>query len=103
HTSAPPEFSPLSLHDALPILGFADGETSIEDAFADLANRWPSARFTRNDARMAPLVSQIFNPSQWSAEQPVRVVLIGTDFEVKVDRKSTRLNSSHVKSSYAVL
>lgn len=65
-------------------LGFADGETSVEDAFADLANRWPSARFTRNDARMAPLVGQIFSPSQWSAEQPVRVVLIGTDFEVKV-------------------
>lgn len=65
-------------------LGFADGETSIEDAFADLANRWPSARFTRNDARIAPLVGQVFDPSQWSSERPVRVVLIGTDFEVKV-------------------
>jgi AraC family transcriptional regulator of adaptative response/methylated-DNA-[protein]-cysteine methyltransferase len=65
-------------------LGFADADMSIEDAFADLANRWPKARFRRDDARIAPMVSQIFEPGRWSAEQPVRVVLIGTDFEVKV-------------------
>jgi AraC family transcriptional regulator of adaptative response/methylated-DNA-[protein]-cysteine methyltransferase len=65
-------------------LGFADAETSIEDAFADLAGRWPRARFTRDDARIAPIVAQIFDPARWSADQPVRVVLIGTDFEVKV-------------------
>ena len=65
-------------------LGFADADMSIEDAFADLANRWPKARFTRDDARIAPLVAGIFEPERWSAEQPVRVVLIGTDFEVKV-------------------
>lgn len=65
-------------------LGFADAETSIEDALADLANRWPSARLVRNDARIAPMVAGIFEPKRWSAAQPVRVVLIGTDFEVKV-------------------
>jgi len=65
-------------------LGFADAETSIDAAFADLANRWPRARFVRDDARIAPLVGQIFNAGRWSAEQPVRVVLIGTDFEVQV-------------------
>jgi AraC family transcriptional regulator, regulatory protein of adaptative response / methylated-DNA-[protein]-cysteine methyltransferase len=65
-------------------LGFADEDTSIEAAFADLANRWPNARFTRDDAQVALLVAPIFSPAQWSAERPVRVVLIGTDFEVKV-------------------
>lgn len=65
-------------------LGFADAETSVEEAFADLANRWPNARFTRDDARVSPMVAQIFDPGRWSSEQPVRVVLIGTDFEVKV-------------------
>ncbi len=29
-------------------------------------------------------MAQVFEPGRWSAEQPVRVVLIGTDFEVKV-------------------
>lgn len=65
-------------------LGFADAETSIDEAFADLANRWPNARFRRDDARVAPLVAQVFEPGRWSPEHPVRVVLIGTDFEVKV-------------------
>ncbi len=65
-------------------LGFADADMSVDDAFADLANRWPNARFNRNDARIAPLVAGIFEPSRWSAEHPVRIVLIGTDFEVKV-------------------
>jgi len=65
-------------------LGFADAEMSIEQAFEDLARRWPNARFTRNDARIAPLAAQAFDPARWSADHPVRVVLIGTDFEVKV-------------------
>lgn len=65
-------------------LGFADAELSVEAAFADLARRWPNARFTRDDKRVAPLAARIFDPARWSADQPVRVVLIGTDFEVKV-------------------
>lgn len=65
-------------------LGFADADMSVDAAFADLANRWPLARFSRDDGRIAPLVAQIFEPGRWSADQPVRVVLIGTDFEVEV-------------------
>jgi AraC family transcriptional regulator of adaptative response/methylated-DNA-[protein]-cysteine methyltransferase len=65
-------------------LGFADEDTSIEQAFEDLANRWPNARFVRDDARVAPMIAQAFDPARWSPDQPVRVVLIGTDFEVKV-------------------
>jgi AraC family transcriptional regulator, regulatory protein of adaptative response / methylated-DNA-[protein]-cysteine methyltransferase len=65
-------------------LGFADEDTSVETAFEDLAQRWPNARFTRDDSRIAPLVAGVFDPSQWHSDRPVRVVLIGTDFEVKV-------------------
>lgn len=65
-------------------LGFADADTSVEQAFEDLANRWPNARFTRDDARVAPMIAGAFDPGNWSPERPVRVVLIGTDFEVKV-------------------
>jgi AraC family transcriptional regulator of adaptative response/methylated-DNA-[protein]-cysteine methyltransferase len=65
-------------------LGFADGETTVEQAFDDLAGRWPNARFVRDDAAVAPLAQRIFDSRRWSADQPVRVVLIGTDFEVKV-------------------
>lgn len=65
-------------------LGFADAETTVEEAFTDLANRWPRARFKRDDMRIAPMVAGIFEPGRWSPDRPVRVVLIGTDFEVKV-------------------
>jgi AraC family transcriptional regulator of adaptative response/methylated-DNA-[protein]-cysteine methyltransferase len=65
-------------------IGFADGATSIDAAFEDLANRWPNARFTRNDAHIETLAARVFDPTRWSPEDPVRVVLIGTDFEVEV-------------------
>jgi len=65
-------------------LGFADADMTVEEAFEDLAHRWPNARFTRNDAKVAPMIAHAFDPARWSAEHPVRVVLIGTDFEVQV-------------------
>ncbi|KKC31609.1 methylated-DNA--[protein]-cysteine S-methyltransferase [Devosia psychrophila] len=65
-------------------LGFADESTTVSQAFEDLANRWPNARFIRDDARVAPMVAQAFDPAHWSPDRPVRVVLIGTDFEVQV-------------------
>jgi AraC family transcriptional regulator of adaptative response/methylated-DNA-[protein]-cysteine methyltransferase len=65
-------------------IGFADGEISIQAAFEDLRDRWPNARFSRNDAKVAPVAARVFDPTRWSPDQPVKVVLIGTDFEVKV-------------------
>jgi AraC family transcriptional regulator of adaptative response/methylated-DNA-[protein]-cysteine methyltransferase len=65
-------------------IGFADAETSIEVAFEDLRRRWPNATYVREDAAIAPLAARVFDPTRWDPEKPVRVVLIGTDFEVKV-------------------
>ena len=65
-------------------LGFADAQTSVDDAFEDLRLRWPNANYTRDDTKIAPLAARIFDPARWNAEAPVKVVLIGTDFEVKV-------------------
>jgi len=65
-------------------LGFADAQTSVDDAFEDLRLRWPNANYTRDDGKVAPLAARIFDPARWNAEAPVKVVLIGTDFEVKV-------------------
>jgi AraC family transcriptional regulator of adaptative response/methylated-DNA-[protein]-cysteine methyltransferase len=65
-------------------IGFADGEVSIEEAFVDLRDRWPNARFSRDDERVAPVARRVFDPARWNADQPVKVVLIGTDFEVRV-------------------
>ncbi len=65
-------------------IGFADTPADVDQAFADLAGRWPRARYTRNDAAVAGIAARIFDPARWDPRQPVRVVLIGTDFEVSV-------------------
>jgi AraC family transcriptional regulator of adaptative response/methylated-DNA-[protein]-cysteine methyltransferase len=65
-------------------IGFADGATSVAVAFEDLRARWPDAVYRRADAEIAPLAARIFDPRRWRPDEPVRVVLIGTDFEVQV-------------------
>lgn len=59
------------------------GHTRAE-ALADMTGRWPRARYTEAPARTAPHMRRIFNPLEWRRELPVRLVLIGTDFEVRV-------------------
>jgi AraC family transcriptional regulator, regulatory protein of adaptative response / methylated-DNA-[protein]-cysteine methyltransferase len=64
-------------------LAFADpGEERA--ALADMKGRWPKATFVEDSARTAAIARRIFDPSQWSPQQPLRVVLIGTDWEVRV-------------------
>ena len=64
-------------------ISFADehGETH---AFEDLARRWPNARFERDDGAVAPVARRIFDPERWDPDQPVRLVMIGSQFEIKV-------------------
>lgn len=64
-------------------LGFVDdGDRGA--ALADMRRRWPKAEYVEDPAATAPLARRIFDPSRWRADQPLRVVLIGTDFEVRV-------------------
>src|SRR5947199_2470001 len=64
-------------------LAFADsGEEQA--ALADMRSRWPQAQVVENTARTAPVACRIFDSRLWRAEQRLRVVLIGTDFEVRV-------------------
>ena len=46
--------------------------------------RWPKARYVEDSAQTAPIAQRIFDPVRWRADQPLRVVLIGTDWEVRV-------------------
>jgi AraC family transcriptional regulator, regulatory protein of adaptative response / methylated-DNA-[protein]-cysteine methyltransferase len=64
-------------------LAFADaGEEAT--ALADMRSRWPSADYVEDSARTAPLAQRIFDSKEWRPDRPLRVVLIGTDFEVRV-------------------
>ncbi len=64
-------------------LAFADpGEEQA--ALKDMRRRWPKATYVADETRTAPIARRIFDPSEWRADQPLRVVLIGTDWEVRV-------------------
>lgn len=67
-------------------LAFADvGEEKA--ALEDMTSRWPCADFVHDPTFTAPYSSQVFDPAEWNPERPIRVVFIGTDFEVKVWEK----------------
>ncbi len=84
-------FHPSPFGDALVVaterglagLAFADpGERA--HALEDIRRRWPRAQFREDAARTAPLARRIFDPRLWQRDRPLRVVMIGTDFEVRV-------------------
>jgi AraC family transcriptional regulator of adaptative response/methylated-DNA-[protein]-cysteine methyltransferase len=64
-------------------LSFADpgGEAA---AFEDMARRWPAAVYREDPAVTAPYAARIFDPAAWAVGRPLRLVFIGSDFEVRV-------------------
>jgi AraC family transcriptional regulator of adaptative response/methylated-DNA-[protein]-cysteine methyltransferase len=64
-------------------LGFVDGGDR-QAALDDMRRRWPKAEYVRDDTAVAPLARRVFDETRWRGDQPLRVVLIGTDFEVRV-------------------
>jgi len=84
-------FHPSPFGDALVVatqrglagLAFADPDEKAR-ALDDIRQRWPRAQFREDAARTAALARRIFDPKQWKQNRPLRVVMIGTDFEVRV-------------------
>ena len=64
-------------------LAFCDpgGERAALD---DMRSRWPNADCVEDMNATAPYAARIFDPAKWRADQPLKVVLIGTDFQVSV-------------------
>ena len=56
-------------------------------ALRDMKSRWPKAKYVEDFASTAPTARRIFDAALWRKDQPLRVVLIGTDFEVRVWEK----------------
>ena len=59
------------------------GQTRAE-ALADMTRRWPLARYVEAPERTSTHFQRIFDCRRWGADRPVRIVMIGTDFEVRV-------------------
>jgi AraC family transcriptional regulator of adaptative response/methylated-DNA-[protein]-cysteine methyltransferase len=64
-------------------LAFADagGEEAV---LADMKARWPRATYVEDEAATAPFVLRIFDPKTWRSDQPLRITMIGSDFELRV-------------------
>ena len=71
-------------------LAFAE-ETGPEAAMADLAARWPAARFTEAPERIAPWVDAAFR-----GRGDARLHLIGAPFQIKVWEALLQIPSGHV-------
>jgi AraC family transcriptional regulator of adaptative response/methylated-DNA-[protein]-cysteine methyltransferase len=56
-------------------------------ALNDMKARWPKAKYVEDFAATAATARRIFDAALWKPERPLRVVLIGTDFEVRVWEK----------------
>jgi AraC family transcriptional regulator of adaptative response/methylated-DNA-[protein]-cysteine methyltransferase len=64
-------------------LAFAD-EGQEQASFEDMRSRWPDASFVEDQDATGSHVARIFNPMRWKAEQPLRIVFIGSEFETRV-------------------
>ena len=75
-------------------LAFADaGEEP--SALADMKRRWPRATYIEDYLATAPLAQRIFDKKLWRPDQPLRVTLIGTDFEVRVWETLLKIPMGH--------
>src|SRR5699024_12355051 len=93
---APPPSYPLSLHDALP----------ISPAFKRYSHRFepikPAPPVTKNFLIPATLKNRLQYHLSISNYHVTKILLSALFLRIFLDRKSTRLNSSHVSISYAV-
>ncbi|MEP3045280.1 MAG: bifunctional helix-turn-helix domain-containing protein/methylated-DNA--[protein]-cysteine S-methyltransferase [Roseibium sp.] len=64
-------------------LGFSDpGEEA--SALKDMCDRWPAANFVHDQEATASYAGRVFDPDKWQKDQPLNIVMIGTDFEIRV-------------------
>lgn len=82
-------------------LAFCDpgGEAA---AFADMAGRWPNATYVEDIGATMPYAARIFDPARWRADEPLRVVLIGTDFQVSVWEALLRIPMNRARTYSAI-
>ena len=82
-------------------LAFCDagGERAALD---DMTRRWPNAAYVEDMAATAPYAGRVFDPQRWRQEEPLRVVLIGTDFQVRVWEALLRIPMGRAKPYSAI-
>src|SRR5207302_8879376 len=95
----PPDIYTLSLHDALPIFQYFGDGLQLRSQFV-IQLLLPLSYGSYWHIQLPSFIKQGDDLRRWLACPGVKQIFIKC--AVPLDRKSTRLNSSHVKISYAV-
>jgi AraC family transcriptional regulator, regulatory protein of adaptative response / methylated-DNA-[protein]-cysteine methyltransferase len=67
------------------LAGLAFGDPGEEKSMlADMRGRWVKASYVEDKEITTPLAARIFDNRLWRPDRPLRIVMIGTDFEVRV-------------------
>ena len=64
-------------------LAFFD-EGGEKATLEDMCSRWPKARYIESAEMTASYATRCFPPQNWQQDQQLRIVLIGTDFQIRV-------------------
>src|SRR5690606_42099474 len=102
HTFYSPSLPPtlpytLSLHDALPIFS----QMSVMEIFDETTSEF-MPRYFVDEAESLEWLNTPRKRKEIAQSEPPTILIDRVNDKIKLDRKSTRLNSSHVKISYAV-
>jgi len=74
-------------------------EGEEQAALADMTRRWPKANYiAANPNEVRQWAEKIFDPKKWDQDQPVKIVMIGTDFEVRVWQTLLRIKPGQATS-----
>ena len=85
------------------LCGLAFADTGEEHAtLADMMSRWPEADYLEDKAATAPYAVRIFEPGNWTPDQPLRIVFIGSDFEIRVWETLLRIPLGKASSYSAI-
>ncbi len=60
------------------------GSREKQKALEDMMRRWPKAHYQEQPDQTAPYVDQAFSPDKWRTNRPLKVVLMGSEFNVSV-------------------
>lgn len=82
-------------------LYFVEGEDRIA-TFEALKNNWPEANLSEDPESTAPLIRQIFSQDPFRKETPVKILLRGTNFQLKVWEALLRIPDGAI-TSYSAL
>ncbi len=53
-------------------------------ALEDMTSRWPNATYIEDMSATSPYAARIFDPARWTSDEPLRVVMTGTNFQIRV-------------------